>query len=116
MARLQAIGWRIGDLSSAGVVAGSYVAIALGAWLYSDTAAEVAGVALLALMAGYCWLRTTRRADVFLMWLAPGCVSTFTGDIFGVPKPLVGIPIAVLVVASLIADDRAERRARAQPA
>lgn len=109
--RLRRIGDWVGGLSSAGFVLGSYVAVVLVAVLLSGTVSAFAGLALLGILAGYCRLRPTRRGEVFNLAIAPGVASKLATEIFGTAPAWVGGPLALLIVAVLLVEDRRERTA-----
>lgn len=102
----------IGGLSSAGVVAGSYIAVALVALLLSRAAAGVAAVLSPLLVFGYCVLRQTRRGEVANMAISPGILGSMAHDMFGIAGWQVALPLAIFVVAGLAHDDRKDSRAK----
>lgn len=111
MARMRSIGRWIGGLSSAGVVAGSYVAATLVALLFPRYAAVLATAVGIGLVVLYALLRPTRRGDVLNAALFPAIASNMAHEIFGVPHAWVGWPLALLVVACLADADRKEDKA-----
>jgi len=108
----RAIGCWIGGLSSAGVVAGSYVAAALTALLFPRHAALLATGVGIGIVAAHALLRTTRRGDVLNAALVPAIASNIAHEIFGLSRAWVGWPLALLVVAALAQEDREEARAK----
>lgn len=109
-------GRRIAGWPSAAVVGCSILAIFLASRLLPESAVWPVSTAAFTPAVVYCLLRTTRRVDIIGIWLAPSAVSAIVHDITGVPQWTIALPVLLLGLCKLVADDDDERGARAQPA
>jgi hypothetical protein len=95
------------------VVAASYVLLLALRLLLPRGVGEAAAVAVGLLVLTYCLMRTTRRGDVLASWVAPSAAAVLAHDITGVAPWMIGLPVMLLALAVLAADDHEERAARA---
>ena len=86
---------RIGSLPAVAVVGGMYV-VALLALALPRSTAETVWLACPLLVLGYCLLRRDRGNDIFWTAMSPGPISWLANLVFGVSRPLVGVPLALL--------------------
>jgi uncharacterized membrane protein len=102
----------IGTLPSAWVVGGAIaVAIAGSAVLGSGPGLAVE-LACLAVVLLYCALRPTDGLTVLGLAVLPAAVSAIIGDGFDIPRWTVALPVALLALVALAAQDRDDRRTR----
>jgi hypothetical protein len=86
-----------------------YLVLVASALLMQEDNAEIAAVAMLALLAVYCCLRRGRRLEVLLCAIAPGGFGTLLHDVTGV-SPAWGLALIPLLFAQLVSIDREDRR------
>ncbi|MDW5595572.1 hypothetical protein VSS74_14575 [Conexibacter stalactiti] len=102
----------VGTLPSVWVVGGAIaVAIAGSAVLGSGPGLAVE-LACLAVVLLYCALRPADGLTVLGLAVLPAAVSAIIGDGFDIPRWTVAVPVAVLALVALAAQDRDDRRAR----
>ena len=101
---------RVGGLPSALVVGVTFILL-LAALLLPQPARAIVAVAVFVIFAVCCWLRPTRRLEVFLTAVAPNAGGRLAHDLAGISEWAVALPLMLLVLLILASDDRDERTA-----
>jgi len=107
---MQSIGRWIGNLSSAGVVAGAYGIVGL-LMLLSQPLAEAGAVVAMTVVSAHVLLRPTHRGDVGRTALLPGALASTGHQLAGLPPWPIVVPLTVLVVIGLAYEDRERQKA-----
>jgi hypothetical protein len=103
----------VGTLPSRWVVGIAFAIGIAGLALLDGDAALAVELACGAAILLYCLLRPADGLTVFGLAVAPSAVSGVLADGFDIPRWTVALPVALLALVALAAQDRDDRRARA---
>lgn len=103
----------VGTLPSVWVVGAGLAVAILAEALLDDGTALLVELACAAVVAVYCLLRPADGLTVFGLAVFPSATSAIVGDGFGIPRWTIALPLALVTLLFLAAQDREDRAARA---